>query len=208
MNNSNKFWDKISKNYDIQVNKKYKKTYQDTIELSKKYLNSNSTVLDFGCSTGITTVDLAKYVKKIIAIDISKKMIGVAEIKTSNQKIKNIDYFATDIFDPKFNGLKVDVVFAFNILYFVDNIDNLLNRIIGLLSPAGFFITATDCLGKTRSFQTILMSLLSKLGIIPFMKFYKIKELENFIKKHDFDIIEKQNLYINPPNYFIVAKKK
>ncbi|MBN1538176.1 MAG: class I SAM-dependent methyltransferase [Anaerolineales bacterium] len=32
-------------------------------------------VLDFGCGTGIITIELAQYVKSILAIDISKNMI-------------------------------------------------------------------------------------------------------------------------------------
>jgi len=74
------FWDKMSSNYDNQV-KKYQQTYADAIESTKKYLNKDDIVLDFACGTGITTIQISGFVRKIHAIDISQRMIDIAEEK-------------------------------------------------------------------------------------------------------------------------------
>ncbi|MFW6130757.1 MAG: class I SAM-dependent DNA methyltransferase [Atribacterota bacterium] len=209
MHKYRKFWNKAAKNYDTQVNKKYAKTNRDTIELSRKYLNSNQTVLDFACGTGIITIELAKNVKKMYAIDISEKMIEIARKKMINNRIDNLEFEVSNIFDPKLNGMEVNVLLAFNILYFLEDIDRALNRISELLPSGGLFISATDCLGERKSLKENLLSFfLSKLGTIPLIKKYKTLELKNIIKSHGFKIVETKNLYHNPPNYFIVAKKQ
>ncbi|WP_319562611.1 hypothetical protein [Marispirochaeta sp.] len=66
MHDSNSFRDKMAKGYDIQALKTYSKAYHDTIELSKKYLDTDQTALDLGCGTGITTLELVSFVKKIL----------------------------------------------------------------------------------------------------------------------------------------------
>jgi ubiquinone/menaquinone biosynthesis C-methylase UbiE len=207
MDRTKKFWNKEAKNYDKQVNEKYKETYQDTIRLTKKYLRSDQTVFDYACGTGIITIELSKYVHKMIAIDISDKMIELAKDKAEKKKLTNIDFIVADVFDPKFDGIKVDALLAFNILYFVEDLEQTLKRIQELLLPGGLFISATDCLGETKSFRDFLISLLSKIGVFPLIKRYTTKQLINYITKQEFKIIEKQNLFQNPPNYFIVAQK-
>ena len=61
----------MSKNYDNSADKKFKKTYEETINLSSSILKEKDCVLDFACGTGITTIEIAKKVKSVIAIDIS-----------------------------------------------------------------------------------------------------------------------------------------
>jgi len=81
MSKAKYFWNRMAKSYDKQVEKKYKQAYSDTIALSKKYLRSDFSVLDLACGTGLTTIELAKSVKKTDAIDISAKMIEIARLK-------------------------------------------------------------------------------------------------------------------------------
>ncbi len=207
MKKPHRFWDKMAGTYDKQVEKEYAHVYRDIIELSKKYINSGTRALDFGCGTGITTIELAPSVDKIIAIDTSRRMIEEAKIKSYERNIDSIDFSMTDIFDPAFSDKKYDAVFAFNILHFIKDIDSLLHRFEEMLTPSGIFISVTDCLGEKTSLKSFILSLLSKPGIIPFMKFYTMKELEETIQKNGFDIIEKKNLFTFPPNFFIVSKK-
>ena len=200
------FWDKMSSNYDNQV-KKYQQTYADAIESTKKYLNKDDIVLDFACGTGITTIQISGFVRKIHAIDISQRMIDIAEEKAEKNQISNIKFYKTDLFNEEFEKNSFDVVLAFNILYFLKNAPGNISRIYELLKPGGLFISVTDCLGDKISLLNIIKLFLGKIGILPFMKMYSISELEDLVKDVNFKIIETANLYDNPPNYFIVARK-
>jgi len=200
------FWDKISSNYDNQV-RKYQQTYTDIIERTKKHLKKDDIVLDFACGTGITTIQISGFVREILAIDISQRMIDIIEEKAEKNETGNIKLFKTDLFNEEIENNSFDVVLAFNILYFLKNAPENISRIYELLKPGGLFISATDCLGENISLLNRIIHLLCRIGILPFMKMYSISELEDLVMDVDFKIIETANLYDNPPNYFIVAKK-
>jgi ubiquinone/menaquinone biosynthesis C-methylase UbiE len=162
--------------------------------------------LDFACGTGITTVELAKNVKEIRAIDISDNMIDLAKKKMEKHDIKNVNFTTCDIMSDTIKDQSFDVVLAFNILYFLEDIDEILIRIRHILKSGGLFISVTDCLGEKKSILNVFQSFLSTIGIIPYTRKYKMRELECLIEKAGFSIIETDNFYTNPPNYFVVAQ--
>ena len=88
---SEKFWDKQAKDFieheqHTQLSKN--KDYITTL----KYLSIDDTVLDYGCATGIISNAIADKVKEIHAIDISSKMIEIANRKAYERQIGNIYY--------------------------------------------------------------------------------------------------------------------
>ncbi len=202
-----KFWNLLAKNYDKQVNQKYKKAYEQTIQHSRNYLQKSNAVLDVGCGTGITTFELFKNVKHIFAIDTSNKMIQVAQSKCPNH-FTHVDFEVMDIFNPALDSMKFDVILVFNTLHFIKNEREFLQRVSDLLTANGLLISVTDCLDENKSLKTKWTVILSKLGLFPYIKAYTITGLENIVTKNTFQIIETYNFFENPPNYFIVAKKK
>jgi ubiquinone/menaquinone biosynthesis C-methylase UbiE len=206
MNKSEKFWNKISDNYDDQL-KRYERTYLKTIENTKKYLDKDDIVLDYACGTGIILVDIADSVKEIHAVDIASKMIEIARRKADERNLKNIHFAQTELFDDRFKEKSFDVVFAFNILYLLSDVTNVLKRINALLKPGGMFISATDCLGEKKMFVNTLKYMLSKIGILPFMHMLTTHELETLIMDAHFKIIETEKLSDASSNYFIASKK-
>ncbi|WP_158084089.1 class I SAM-dependent DNA methyltransferase [Marispirochaeta aestuarii] len=201
-----KFWDRMASHYDVQVDKIYRRAYRDTVELSKKYLDQNQTALDMGCGTGITTVELAPWVKKILAIDISGKMIDAARTKVQKLDRAAVDFMKTDIFDPRLDPRKFNVIFAFNVLHFTSDLDAALSRIRKLLWPAGMLLCASDCLGEQKTVQSFLLRLLSKIRLIPPMEFLTVKQFESRLQNLGFTIIEKKILHEKPVNCFFALK--
>jgi len=209
MKKTKTFWNLLAHHYDAQVSKKYRDAYNKTVELTKPYLKPDHVILDFACGTGITTLELSQHVKKICAIDIADKMIHVAQQKSMNQNIKNIDFKVADLSDMEKTEQKFDVVLAYNILYLSKNIKTVLHQIHTLLVPSGVFLSATDCFGEQKDYKVLASSLLSKLGALPEMTRFTAKGLEKIIADHGFKILEVQNVHDGlPPNYFIAAEKK
>ncbi len=201
------FWDKAAQSYDNRVNKTYAKTYEDTIARAKKYLSPGNTLLDYACGTGITTVQLAGSVKRITAVDISEGMIGEAKKKTADLGIANVDFSVGNIFGSEFEGGSFDVVTAFNVLYFIRDPDALLARFRELLVPSGIFLSATDCIGESPSFQIKAASFLSTLGIFPYIRSFTREKLFSLMTRNGFEILEEKNLFDKTPNRFIAARK-
>ena len=206
MDKSEKFWDKRATEYN-ENEKKWEDTYNKALENTKKYLNVGDTVLDFGCGSGILTIQLSNLVKEIHALDISSKNIEAAEQRTTGNKIENISYTQTTIFDVRYKKETFDVILAFNVLHLLEDTPKVVRRINELLKPSGLFISETASLGETKSFIRFLMSFLSKIKILPHVDAWKFSELEELISSEGFQIVETEILGQSMQTYFVVAKK-
>jgi 2-polyprenyl-3-methyl-5-hydroxy-6-metoxy-1,4-benzoquinol methylase len=174
MNNSAKFWDKVSNLF----NKPEKEmnptsTSFKTVEATKKYLNKHDVVLDYGCGPGTITNEIAGSVKTIQAIDISSGMIEVAKRKAEECNLENIDFEQANLFDVRYKKGTFNVILAFNILHYIEDLPQVILRINDLLKPGGLFISATACLGERKIFLRMMMFLLTKIGLVPRMTFFK-----------------------------------
>jgi 2-polyprenyl-3-methyl-5-hydroxy-6-metoxy-1,4-benzoquinol methylase len=126
--------------------------------------------------------------------------------KADKLRIENINYAQSTIFDTRYKIGSFDTVLAFYILHLLEDADKVMQRINELLKPGGLIISVTPCLGETI-FQSFILSVLSKIGLIPKSRPYKIPELEKLITDGDFKIIEAECLHRKDQQYFIVAKK-
>lgn len=203
LDRTEKFWDKLAKHFDSMT----KHFESPPIELSKQYLKENDIVLDFGCATGTVANEIANCVKQVVGIDISSKMIDIAKKKADTLNVENIDFKQATIFDGCYDGKQFDVVLAFNILHFFKSIKDILLRIYELLKPNGIIIVSTVCLGEW-SFSTVLQRIfftpLILNGIIPYMKFFKVSELNDILQESSFKVVTQLN---SSTNYFIVVRK-
>lgn len=210
MNKTEKFWDNIAETFD-KKEERFEKINIETIENTKRFLETGNVVLDYGCATGTKTFALAGHVKKIQGIDISPKMIQGAKRKAAEQKVGNVDFAHTTIFDEKLKNGSFDVVLALNILHTIKENRQALERISELLKPGGLFISITPCLNEKMSFLNYIQFsayfLLIRLGLLPdILNRFKILDLEDLVKSGNFQIIETVKLYYNGVSYFIVAK--
>ncbi len=205
MNKSEKFWDRMAKYLD-RVEKKDEATNIKIIEKTINRLKISDIVLDYGCGTGTAAIEIARCVKTVNGIDISSKMIEVAKGKTVERKVKNIDFAQTTIFDEKLERGSFDVILCFYLLHLVDDTPKVMQRINELLKPGGLMISATPCMRGT--FLGVLLSPVSKIGLIPPITLFKISELEDLMTDGNFEIVETECLHQSGQQYFIVAKKK
>jgi hypothetical protein len=88
----------------------------------------------------------------------------------------------------------------------VDDKPNVMRRINELLKSGGMMISATPCIKGT--FLGVLLSPLSKIGLIPQITSFKISELEDLMTDGNFEIVETECLHKSGQQYFVVAKKK
>ncbi len=211
MDNTEKFWDRTADSFD-KTEKRFEQAAVETIEYTRKFLDKNDIVLDYGCAKGTKTFEIADYVKKIYGIDISSKMIAGAKTKAVERNIKNLEFIQATIFDERFNKGSFDVVLAFNILHLVEDSQLVVQRIAELLKPGGMFISTTPCLAEKMDLsikiQFSFFRLLMKTGWVPqYVKRFKISELEDIVTRGKFKIVEVEKLYHGLTGYFIAAKK-
>ena len=206
-NKSSRFWDKRSKVFDEQVLSVYENAYKKTIKRSIPFLKPEDTMLEIGCGTGNATIPLSQYVKKITAIDISEEMMLKAAEKAKEEGIENITFRQKDLLELDIEQESYDVVAAYNVLLYMKNQEKVLEKIYDILKPGGVFLSATDCLGRNLSKESVRKFWKSKLHLMPYVSFDTPVGLMRKIQRKGFLVIEIVNLHRNPPNIFIVAQK-
>lgn len=218
MNISEKFWDRLANGFDKQ-SESYRPSHIKTVENAKKHLKANDLVLDYGCATGLTAIEIADRVKEVHGIDFSPKMIEAAKRKAVELSIPNINFMQATIFDRRLKKESFDVILALGILHLLKNPVRVIQRINELLKPGGVFISATACMGNNRTVPIVINTVLfipGRIGIFPYFNFPKIPHLERSITLGKFQILETETLSfdarpVSEESYivahFIAAKK-
>ena len=200
------FWDKRSERYDKYM-MKHGPSFKKTIENTKSLLTSSDVVLDFACASGEMSLELATHVKEIHGIDISVKMIELANQKTHHLNVENIKFNQTDVFDQSLEDNSFSAILAFNIFHFVDEAPKVLARLNDLLVPGGLLISQTSCLGERSLFFRSIVNLAQKLGLAPPVYSFRSPELESLITRNDFEIVETKIWDAKSAVQWIVARK-
>lgn len=206
LNQPEEFWDMRARTYDQTSGKTYAETYDRTADLSLKYLKPSDRVLEFACGTGLLTFRLAPHVSHLRGIDISPEMAAVAREKARG--LDNVEITNTELFDPGLEPGSFDAVAAFNVLLYLPDLPANLARIRELLRPGGMFLSATDCLGARPSVMGLQKLVRSRTGRMPYVAFFTQRGLERKIAQNGFAILERENLFPNPPNLFVAARAK
>ena len=69
------------------------------------------TAIEIGCGTGLFTVQASKYLKKILAVDVSEAMLKIAKEKVKRNELTNIEFFKSGFLQFKPDE-KVDIVYS------------------------------------------------------------------------------------------------
>ena len=202
-----KFWNLIASKYaaspiaDVAA-------YQKKIEKLRSYLSSEDYVLDIGCGTGTQCDDLAHNVKHVTGIDISKKLLAIAEMRKDEREIKNVEFVQTTVFDERFDNGSFNVVMAFYVLHFCEDIDEVFRRIYDILKPGGLFILETACLGENNIITGKLIRSAGKLGFLPLINLLSNQQIELALEQAGFSVVEKTKFSGSNEEYTLIAKKR
>ncbi|WP_428688234.1 class I SAM-dependent methyltransferase [Roseibium sp.] len=212
---SARFWDKTAKKYaasPIRNQEAYEKTLERTIE----NLGPEDQVLELGCGTGSTALLLNGKVKSYLATDFAPGMISIAKEKLAAEEAESkthegLGFLAADAFDDRVRLSSAeadgyDAILAFNFFHLVENPEELLARVRGLLKPGGLYISKTVCLKKRAWLFGPLIKVMQLFGKAPHVNMLSFHSLEQSIRDAGFEIIE-TGTYPAPYSRFVVARK-
>lgn len=212
INKAQRFWDKQAKKYDYSE-KQFEPVLKDVIAKTKKYLDSNDNVLDFGCATGTKTLDIASAIKHIHGLDISAEMVKEATKKRREANIINCSFSQGTIFKDDLEKTSFDKIISYSVIHLLEDCEEVIQRIRELLKPGGLFISTTACfkdkmaLKNRLEFGTYLI--FKRLGIFPLhLNIFKIDDVEKLIENQNFKIVEKEKIFHGITACFIVARKQ
>jgi len=211
MNKTQKFWDKQAKRYDYSE-RQFEAVFKKIIAKTRKHLNINDNVLDFGCATGTKTIELAGGTKHIHGLDISPEMINEANKKKDETNITNISFSQGTIFNDDFEKASFDKIISYGVIHLLDDSEKVIQRIHELLKPEGLFISTTACLKDKMAFKNSIefkaYLLIKRLGIFPLhLNMFKTNDVEKLIVNQDFKIVEAEKIFQGISISYIVARK-
>lgn len=201
-----KFWNLLASKYAASPIAD-RTTYEIKIQKIKTYLSSESLVLDIGCGTGTQCGDLAGNVKHVTGIDISNKLLSIAEQRKKERKLENIEFIRTSFLDERFQAESFDLVMAFYVLHFFEDIDAVFSRIYDLLKPGGLFVLETACLGGKNKTTGRFLRFAGNLGFMPRINLLTTEQLEEALGQAGFNLVEKIMFSQSNAEYTLFAKK-
>ena len=206
-----KFWDKQAKRYDHRE-RQFEPVFKEVIAKTRKYLNVNDNVLDFGCATGTKTIELAGETKHIYGLDFSTEMINEAILKKDKAKIMNVSFLQGTLFDNDFEKVSFDKIIAYGIIHLLEDCEKVIQKIHELLKPGELFISTTACIKDKMAFKNsvvfALYLFMKWLGIFPLhLNMIKSVDVERLIENQNFQIVESEKIFHGITVVFIVAKK-
>ena len=205
MDPSVRFWDRIAERYSKRPIAD-EAAYQKKLQVTREYFQPDMDVLEFGCGTGSTAITYAPDVKHIQAIDISSKMIEIAQGKADARAVENVTFEQSTIDEFSVSDQTLDAVLGLSILHLLDNKEEVVAKVHRMLKPGGIFVTSTACIGDTMKFFKIIAPIGKLLGLMPLVKVFTTKELEDSLTDAGFEI-DYQWQPGKGKAVFIVAKK-
>jgi ubiquinone/menaquinone biosynthesis C-methylase UbiE len=202
---SPRFWDKVATRYSKRPIAD-EASYQKKLEKSQTYFRPDMELLEFGCGTGGTAIIHAPYVKRIRAVDISPRMIEIAEARAEAAKVENVEFEVETIENLDAPDDSFDAILGLSILHLVKDKDAVLRKVFRLLKPGGVFISSSVCMSDLTRFIRYVIPLMQFFGLAPFVAFFRREELLESIRATGFEIDYDWRPGKNKA-VFIVAKK-
>jgi ubiquinone/menaquinone biosynthesis C-methylase UbiE len=112
-----KYWDREARSHDMRAGK-YKERYRKLARYIIDLTNPMKTdvIMEIGAGTGAVSLLLAPKVKKVIAVDISKEMLRIANQRAMETGVDNIEFVRGTFHNPGIEG-KVDIIITIDSLH-------------------------------------------------------------------------------------------
>ncbi len=172
-----RFWDKIAERY-AKRPVADQAAYEKKLQVTRDYFQPDMEVLEIGCGTGSTAIAHAPFVKHIQAIDISSKMIEIAQSKAVAENVDNVTFVQATIDELDVPEQSLDAVLGLSILHLVDHMAVVIGRVYAMLRPGGVFVTSTACIADSMKFFKVIAPIGRFLGLMPLVKVFTAQELE------------------------------
>ena len=187
MTDTGAFWDKIAARY-ARKPVPDEDVYRQKLKITQGYLRPDMKLFEFGCGTGSTAIAHAPFVDHVHAIDVSGKMLEIAEEKAAKAGVDNVTFERAAIDDFSVRDESVDVVLGLSILHLVADRDAIIAKVRKMVKPGGVFVSSTACLGDKLWFFKYIEPIGRRLGLMPMVKVFTVKELEDSLTDAGFEI--------------------
>jgi len=206
VNSDAKFWDKLARRYAARPLDD-PEGYRKTLDRTLSYLSPTDQVLELGCGTASTALEIAPHVGHVSATDFSPTMIEIGAERLAQSGLSNVALQVADAAEPLADpDTPADAVLAFNLLHLVEDQRATLDAIHGMLKPGGLLISKTACL-REKWYLGPLVRGLQWLGKAPHVLIHDQATLRANHAAAGFEIVEETLQPGAAPRLFVVARR-
>lgn len=156
------FWDNVAGVYDVFVNVINRKTHTALRKIVAGMIESEDTVLECACGTGLLRIVIAKKCKRLTATDFSEKMLKKAAKNCAS--CTNIAFRFADITALDFADNSFDKVVAGNVIHLLDDPMKALNELNRVCKPGGTLIIPTYMNREKKEQDSSFISAVGRAG--------------------------------------------
>lgn len=204
-----RFWDRIAVKYAADPIADMA-GYENTLRRVQGLLSADQDVLEIGCGTGTTALRLARFTRRLLATDVSARMIAIAREKLAAAPVPQLSFDVADA-DAAVGGQgEYDVVFAFNLLHLVSDLDHALQGAVQALRPGGLLISKTPCISEMNPLiPWLALPVMRAIGKAPPVLRFDADVLRSAIARQGMDIVSVERHGTRGKDFrvFIVARK-
>jgi ubiquinone/menaquinone biosynthesis C-methylase UbiE len=142
MDSSTNYFDAVATTWDdnpkrVEMSRAVAKAISDSVPLSR-----DTTVLDYGCGTGLLSMLLSSHVKHVTGADSSEGMLRALQAKITQSKTPDIDVIKLDLAQDPVPSSRYHLVVSGMALHHVEDIRKVIAAFHELLLPGGYVCIA------------------------------------------------------------------
>ncbi len=184
--------------------------YEATLRRVQGLLSTDQDVLEIGCGTGTTALRLAPFTRRLVATDVSRRMIAIARRKLAAEPVPQLSFAVADADTPVAAPGEYHAVLALNLLHLVTDLDRALALAAQSLRPGGLLISKTPCIAEMNPLiRYLALPVMRAIGKAPHVLCFDADELQSAIARQGLDIVsvERHGTRGRDFRVFIVARK-
>lgn len=203
------FWDRVARKYAADPITDMP-GYEATLRRVQALLTADDEVLEIGCGTGTTALQLAPFTRRMLATDVSAGMITIAREKLAARPVPQLRFDVADADAPVAGPATCDAVLAFNLLHLVTDLDQALKAAVHSLRPGGLLISKTPCIAEMNPLlPRLALPLMRAIGKAPRVLGFAGNALQAAVVRQGLEIlaVERHGTRGKDIRVFIVARK-
>jgi len=198
------FWDRAAAKY-AKSKIGNADAYAETLGRMREILQPDHSVLEIGCGTGSTALELAPGVKTYTGTDVSSEMISIARAKLKDDLPANLAFEVAPA--GAIPEGSYDAIVALNLLHLLSTLEADLRAIYAALPAGGLFIAKTGLIKDGAWFLRPMIPVMQFFGKAPFVRNLSAGELKGLLTATGFEITEEIHQKGIAPRLFTVAHK-
>jgi 2-polyprenyl-3-methyl-5-hydroxy-6-metoxy-1,4-benzoquinol methylase len=119
-------------------------------------LNSNDSILDIGCGTGMQTLLLGKHSKHVLGIDLSNRAIETADaLARASMLSSSVRFVQGNVSETNFDKNSFSRIVSFCVLEHIPDWPRVLKKAHEWLVPGGYLVISVDSLATIKDDDVI-----------------------------------------------------